>query len=156
MKAMMNARTVLIAMSTLLLGLMAAPAHAQSEALKSESDVQKFTASVMSAVGRGDLEAAYTALKKHSVLPPAEIDAGLQQTLAQRTNETFAMRYGKTVGDELISERKLGRSMLRYTYIERTERHPLPWVLNFYQSPKGWVLSEFGWDGNPAALYLTD
>lgn len=142
--------------AVLSLWLIALPAHAQAETLKTADDVQKFTVRVMSAVGRGDLQAAYTALKNYSVLPVAEIDTGLQQTQAQRGNNAFAARYGKTVGHELIGKRKLGSSMLRYAYIEKTERQPLPWVFHFYQSPKGWVLNEFGWDGNAAALYLAD
>lgn len=148
--------TFLLAFAALLLWLTPPPGHARPETLKTEADVQQFTVQVMSAVGRGELQAAYTALKIHSVLPAAEIDAGLQQTLAQRANDAFATRYGKTVGQDLIGKRKLGSSMLRYAYIEKTERQPLPWVFHFYQGPKGWVLSEFGWDGNAAALYLTD
>lgn len=156
MKTTKQTRTTLLALAALLMGLSTAPVHAQAQVLKSESDVQKFTAGVMSAVGRGELQAAYTALKIYSVLPAAEINTGLQQTQAQRANDAFAARYGQTVGQELISKRKLGSSMLRYAYIEKTERQPLPWVFHFYESPKGWVLSEFGWDGNAAALYLTD
>lgn len=147
---------LVLAVAALLLWLMATPAHAQAEALKSEADVQKFTVRVMSAVGRGELEAAYTALKNYSVLPAAEIDAGLQQSQSQRAQPMFAERYGKTDGYDLIGKRKLGSSMLRFIYIEKTERQPLPWVFHFYQGPRGWVLNEFGWDANAAALYLTD
>jgi hypothetical protein len=147
---------LLLAIAALLLWLMATPAHAQVETLKTESDVQKFTTRVMSAVGRGELAAAYTALKNYAVLPAAEIDAGLQQSQAQRSQEMFTARYGKTDGYDLIGKRKLGNSMLRFVYIEKTERQPLPWVFHFYESPKGWVLNEFGWDANAAALYVTD
>ncbi len=146
----------LLAIAALLLWLMSLPVQAQAQTLKTESDVQKFTVRVMSAVGRGDLQAAYTALKNYAVLPGAEIDAGLQQSQAQRDQPAFTERYGKTDGYDLIGKRKLGSSMLRYAYIEKTERHPLPWVFHFYLSPKGWVLNEFGWDGNAAALYLAE
>lgn len=148
--------SAILAIAALALWLTALPVHSRTEVLKSESDVQKFTVRVMSAVGRGELEAAYTALKNYSVLPAAEIDAGLQQTQAQRGNDAFAIRYGKTTGYELIGKRKLGSSMLRFVYIEKTDRQPLPWVFHFYESPEGWVLNEFGWDANAAALYLAD
>jgi hypothetical protein len=148
--------TTILALAALTLWLAALPAHAQGETLKTESDVQKFTVRVMSAVGRGELDAAYTALKNYSVLPAAEIDAGLQQSQAQRAQPIFAARYGRTDGYDLIGKRKLGNSMLRFAYIEKTERQPLPWVFHFYQTSRGWALSEFGWDANAAALYLAE
>lgn len=127
-----------------------------AEALKSESDVKAFTERVMNAVGRGMLEAAYDAVKKHAVLSATDLDAAAQGTRTQRAAAAFGARYGKTVGYDFIGTRKLGTSMLRFTYIEKTEQHPLPWVFHFYRTDRGWVLSEFGWDGNAAALYLVE
>jgi hypothetical protein len=36
-------------------------------------------------------------------------------------------------------------SLLKLTYIEKTERHALPWMFYFYRSPTGWVLNTFVW-----------
>ena len=147
--------TQVFAFMALMLSLATLPADAQTEALKSEADVQAFTQRVMTTVASGDLGQAYAALKYYSVLPPGDVDAGMQASIAQR-NAQFLERYGKTVGYDLISRKKLGKSMLRFVYIEKTEKQPLPWVFHFYLADKGWVLSEFGWDGNPAALYVTE
>lgn len=139
----------------LLLWFAVLPAQA-AEALKSESDVKAFTERVMNAVGRGMLEAAYDAVKKHTVLPTTEVDAAARASLAQRAAAPFGVRYGKTVGYDFIGRKALGSSMLRFAYVEKTERHPLPWLFHFYRTDRGWVLSEFGWDGNAAALYLIE
>src|SRR3546814_18422281 len=77
---------------------------------------------VMQAVSRGDLDAAYRALKNYSVLPGDDVDRGLQASRQQRAAPLFAQRFGATVGSEFIGRKKLGQSMLRLTYIERTQR----------------------------------
>lgn len=140
------------------LGSMAMSVHAQQvsrEVLKGEAEVQAFMTRVMGTIGRGELDAAYAALAYYTVLPQDEIEAGLQASKAQR-NEQFLARYGKSVGHDFISKKKLGKSMMRFVYIEKTERQALPWVFHFYLTDRGWVLSEFGWDGQAAALYVTE
>lgn len=62
---------------------------------------------------------------------------------AQR--EWAGTRYGAPVGYEFIGETRAGQSLLKLTYIEKTERHALPWMFYFYRSPKGWVLNTFLW-----------
>jgi hypothetical protein len=36
--------------------------------------------------------------------------------------------------------------VLRLLYMEKTEKHALPWAFIFYKTPKGWMLSSFGWN----------
>lgn len=73
--------TFLLVMAALLLWLTPPPGHARPKALKTEADVQQFTLRVMAAVGRGDLEAAYVALKNHSMLRYACIEKTERQPL---------------------------------------------------------------------------
>src|SRR3546814_5498120 len=98
----------------------------------------------------------HDALKNYSVLPGDDVDRGLQASRQQRAAPLFAQRFGATVGSEFIGRKKLGQSMLRLTYIERTQKQPLPWAFYFYLTSNGWVLSEFGWSAQPAALYDAD
>lgn len=135
------------------LALQLAPAAA--DAIKSEAEVDAYVRRVMQAVGRGDLGAAYTAMKAYSVLPASEIDAGLLATRQQRTPE-FHARYGKTIGFDYIGKKKLGESLIRITYIERGAVHPLAWTFHFYLASNGWVLSQFGWSDQTASLFTTD
>src|SRR3546814_13736705 len=86
----------------------------------------------------------------YSVLPGDDVDRGLQASRQQRAAPLFAQRFGATVGSEFIGRKKLGQSMLRLTYIERTQKQPLPWAFYFYLTSNGWVLSEFGWSAQPA------
>jgi hypothetical protein len=145
--------------------LLAEPVHAAPRAgstaptamvLKSEDEAMLLTDRVMKAVARGELDAVYGALKNYAVLPAAGIDAGLQSSKQQRAAPAFAERFGATLGYEFIDKKKIGQSMLRVRYIEKTEKQPLPWTFHFYLTPHGWVLSEFGWDAHAAALYDAD
>ncbi|HEY1076489.1 MAG TPA: hypothetical protein VGE51_07345 [Fontimonas sp.] len=140
--------------AVLSLSMLATPAIA-ADALKSEAEVDAYVRRVMQAVGRGDLGAAYTAMKAYSVLPPSEIEAGVQATRQQRTPE-FLARYGKTIGFDYIGSKKLGETMIRITYVERATNQPLPWIFYFYLNDRGWVLNQFGWSDQSAALFVQD
>ena len=54
-------------------------------------------------------------------------------------------QYGKRLGGlELASTDKLGRSLVRYTYIEKHERGPILWHFTFYRPEGGaWQWQEF-------------
>lgn len=136
----------------LVLATLQAPLAVAVSGIASETEVDAYVRRVMQAVGRGDLNAAYNALKVYSSLSPAEIDAGAQATQQQRT-PVFLARYGKTVGISYIGKKKLGDSLLRITYVERGANHPLPWTFYFYLTADGWVLSQFGWSDQSASLF---
>src|SRR3546814_18863451 len=101
----------------------------------------------MQAVSRGDLDAAYRALKNYSVLPGDDVDRGLQASRQQRAAPMFSQRFGATVDSEIIGRKQLGSSRLRLNYIERTKQQPLTWAFHLYLQPKGRVASKFGRQG---------
>jgi hypothetical protein len=141
----------LLALTGLL--VLTAPLHAA--ALKSESEAEALAERVMQSIGKNDLDTAYGLIKQYSVLPAADLDNGLQASKAQR-NAQFRQRYGDSVGYERISKKSLGKSMMRLVYIEKTQKHPLPWAFFFYQTPSGWALTQVGWDDQAAALYAAE
>ena len=59
-------------------------------------------------------------------------------------------RFGKRVGDlERVGTDKLGRSLVRYTYMEKHERAPILWQFTFYR-PEGGGWQWHGFDLNDA------
>ena len=147
----MKSHRRLLSCLILVIGFFVTPARA--DVLKSESNLQPFADLVMQAVSKGDLPSAYAAIKRYSTLPANEIDAGAQQSINQR-NAQFVARYGRTLGHELMGAKKLGSSLVRLSYIEKAEKHPLVWHFNFYRTSDGWVLDSFGWDDQIAPLFL--
>ena len=131
--------------------LIAAAGSARADALESDAQLLKFTEGLMAKVAAGDLDGAFQAMKPHLVIPPAEYDALVMNTKAQRG--LAGTRYGRVVGSECLSQKKLGESLLRVTCIEKTEKHALPWLFFFYKSPRGWVLNSFVWNDNLPSLF---
>jgi hypothetical protein len=124
-----------------------------ADTLKNDADLRPFGDRVMAEVAEGDLDAAFAAMKPYIVVSEAEFDAAVLQSRAQR--QQFQARYGRTLGFELIDEKRLGGSLVRLTYIEKTEKHALPWRLYFYKTQDGWVLNSFTWNDQLPALFST-
>ena len=116
---------------------------AEAATLATEVDVRTFADGVMAKVGAGDMSGGFAAMKPYTIIPAAEFDAMALQSRSQR--DQFGARFGKSVGFEFIGEKRSGKSLLKLTYIEKTERHAFPWVFYFYKAPEGWVLNTFQW-----------
>jgi hypothetical protein len=111
--------------------------------LQTDADIRAFADGVMAKVAKGDLPGAFATMKPYVIIPPTEFDAAALQSKSQR--DLVGNRFGKTIGFEFIGEKRSGQSLLKLTYIEKTERHALPWIFFFYRTPKGWVLNSFFW-----------
>jgi hypothetical protein len=90
-------------------------------------------------------------MKPYIVVPPAEFDAMTLTSKAQR--DQAGARYGAPVGYEFVRKSTVGESLLKLTYIEKTDRHALPWMFFFYRTPKGWVLNSFFWNDRMPDLF---
>ncbi len=117
-------------------------AHAAT--LQTDADVRAFADRVMEKVAKADLPGAFAEMKPYTIVPPTEFDAAALQSKSQR--DMVGTRFGATIGYEFISEKRSGQSLLKLTYIEKTEHHALPWLFYFYRTPKGWVLNSFNWN----------
>lgn len=114
---------------------------ASADTFKSSKELRPFADSVMEKASKGDPIAALNTMAPYIVIPEAEFQSVVLQSKAQR--DQYGIRYGKSVGYEFISEVKAGESLIRLVYIEKTEKHAMPWAFYFYKSPKGWVLNSF-------------
>lgn len=141
----MLVRALMIAPISLASGL----AHADT--LKSESELRSFAESVMKQVGANDLAAAFKQMQPYVVISESEFQTAVLSSKSQR--EQYGARYGSAVGYEYIEQKKVGDSLLRITFIEKTEKHALPWTFYFYKSSKGWVLNSFSWSDKVQVLF---
>lgn len=119
--------------------------------LKSEEDLRPLAESVMGKVAANDLHAAFMLMQPYVVITDSEFQSAVLNSKAQR--EQYGTRYGKTIGVEFISQSKVGASLVRIVYIEKTEKHALPWTFYFYKAPKGWVLNSFTWSDQMPSLF---
>ena len=137
--------------AVLSVSLFAACGSSFADVIESDAQLMKYSEGIMAKVGRGDLDGAFAAMKPYLVIPDAEFQALIVNTRAQRGQA--ATRYGKVVGAECVTQKKAGQSVARVICLEKTEKHALPWMFYFYQSPKGWVLNSFVWNDNLPSLF---
>ena len=108
-----------------------------------ESAAKELADKIMIKVGKGDLDAAFKLMKPYVPISETEIDSAALQTKAMR--EQIGERYGNPIGYEFIDSKKIGNSLLRVRYIEKTNLHALPWIFYFYKTEDGWILNSFDW-----------
>ena len=128
----------------ILLALLLAAGSAQAATLQTDAEIRGFADRVMAKVAEGDLPGAFAVMKPYTIIPPTEFDAAALQSKSQR--DLVGTRFGATIGYEFIAEKRSGQSLLKLTYIEKAERHALPWIFYFYKTPSGWVLNSFFWN----------
>ena len=114
---------------------------ARGEVLRTDAELRPFADRVMAAVAGAGLPAGVAVMRPYVVISETELQNALLKMQAQR--DQWSARYGKTVGFEYIGTKRIGQSLLRLTYVEKTERHALPWMFHFYRTPSGWILSSF-------------
>lgn len=115
-----------------------------AEVFADEVALRAFGDKVMQQVAKGEHAKALDMLKPYSLQPADEFKSTAEASQASRAQH--ALRYGKPVGYAFVSQKKVADSVLRLLYMEKTEKHALPWAFIFYKTPKGWMLSSFGWN----------
>lgn len=129
---------------TLFLASLFGAGTASAEVLADEAALRAFGDKVMQQVAKGEHAKALDMLRPYSLQPADEFKATAEASQASRAQH--ALRYGKPIGYAFVSQRKVADSVLRLLYMEKTEKHALPWAFIFYKTPKGWMLSSFGWN----------
>jgi hypothetical protein len=127
-------------------------AAAAVETLKSEAELRPFAERMMTTVVKAGMPAAYAAMKPYLLIPESEFESVLRSSKSQRDH--YGIRYGKSLGFEFIGLRKAGESLVRVVYVEKMEKHALPWTFYFYKTPSGWVLNAFHWNDQVPALFF--
>ena len=125
----------------LVAGLALVSVAARADVLKTDAELRPFGDRVMAAVSGAGLQAGFSVMRPYVVISETELQNAMLKMQAQR--DQWGPRYGKSIGFEYIGTKRIGQSLLRLTYVEKTERHALPWMFHFYRTPNGWILSSF-------------
>jgi hypothetical protein len=119
----------------------------------SEPEVRKVSEAIVASVAAGNPSGAWKELRPLSVIPSAEFDVFEAQVGSQQAQ--ILQRFGAPLSYEHIRTEKLGNSLQRLQFIVRHERAPMRWQLVFYRAEKGWVATDFKFDGNVQSLFPT-
>jgi len=119
--------------------------------LTSEKDAKDLADKFMNLVGKGSYREAFDQVKLHWPLPAPEIDNMAYQTETQLKMVTE--RFGKLLGQEFIQSNSIGKSYLRYIYIQKFENHATRWMVVFYRPSKEWKVNAINWDDQTHELF---
>lgn len=124
---------------------------AQADTLKTEAEVRALADKVMAEAGAGRTDDAYGLLSPYSLVDIRALENA--RTQARSSRMAIEALVGNSVGYEFIRSEKVGQSLLKLTYIEKTERQAIPWMFIFYKAPTGWAVSTFSNGANVDALF---
>jgi hypothetical protein len=126
-------------------------ASAQSKFLSTAADAKRTAEGIVARIAASNFPGAWQEMKPLSVVPTSEIEVFEAQFNSQA--ETMLRRFGSPIGHELIREESLGTSLVRYQFLVRHEKAPLRWMFVFYRTEKGWVMTDFKFDGNSFSFF---
>lgn len=132
--------------------LLALPAFASAEALRSEADTLALSRKMMDVAMAQPPGAAFAVLKPYWPMDPAEIDGMTSNASLQW--QVIEARYGKPQGYELIKTERIGQSFVRYVYLQKFEKHALRWRVSFYRPRDTWMTNNFAFDDQLESLYV--
>ncbi len=98
----------------------------------------EFTTDFFKMVKAGKISEAYDQLFVGSQIPiqkPQAVDM-----LKRQTSSGLPM-YGNIVGLEKIREEKIGKSIVRFVYVLKSEQAPTVWEFYFYKPKNNWLLA---------------
>jgi hypothetical protein len=112
---------------------------ANAAELTNEAQIKKLTQKAISLIANGNIDGAMETLKPYWPLQPTEID---ELTLKVKNQKSIIdSRFGKSLGFEFVDKKRIGNVFVRYTYIEKFERHILRWIFTFYKPSNKWVVN---------------
>src|ERR1700730_11053239 len=129
----------------------ALPCIADPSPLQSKPDVRALAESVMKLVAANKIDDAFGKLKPYWPLPPNEVDTLILKTISMRN--TVGDRFGPTTGYAFVREDAVGDFLVRYTYVEKRQKHPLRWTFIFYRAANNWTVDGASWDDNVSLLF---
>ncbi|MFL9927058.1 hypothetical protein PQR62_22490 [Herbaspirillum lusitanum] len=126
-------------------------ASAHADTLKSETEVRALTDKVMAQAGAGRTDDAYGVMAPYALIDVRALDAA--RVTARSSRMAIEAQVGSSVGYEFIRAEKVGESLLKLSYIEKTQKQAIPWQFIFYKTPTGWGVSAFNNGDNVDSLF---
>ena len=130
---------------------LAAEEPTPQKTLASAAEARKVAEQTMALVKQEKFAEAYGTVKPFWPLPAVEIDG-----LANQMNTQWPMiqqRFGKSLTTEFVNERTVGESFIRYTYLQKFERHAVRWTFVFYKPKDRWLVNSVSWDDGVNQLF---
>lgn len=118
------------------------PSTLYARNFNSEAEIRAFTDKVMNQVASGDLKGGFNLISDaYTVVPQAELEALKGQAMLQVP--AMESRFGKSIGYEFLSESRAGKSVIKFVYLQKFEKHAIVWQFIFYNPEGQWIMNSF-------------
>ncbi|HMB95253.1 MAG TPA: hypothetical protein VKK61_04365 [Tepidisphaeraceae bacterium] len=132
-------RTSVILFIVLLSG--AAIAADNPQPLGSKDQAHDFAETFMRTMASGDTYAAFAMVKAQS--PDNAEDTDTLRDSTEQMLDEVRPKLGKPIGYELVGQKVLGESLIRYDYLLKLERFAVHFRIIFYRPQQAWIPSQF-------------
>ena len=122
-----------------------------ADGLASVSDARAVADKAAAKFGNEEFESGYEGLKPYWPLPLVEIDNLTNQTKTQWP--LVQQRFGKSLGTEFVKEESAGDSFVRFTYLQKFEKHAIRWLFTFYKPKEEWLINGVTFDDQVSLLF---
>ncbi len=135
----------------LAVSLCAIPA-AHADTIKTEAEIRPLADKIMALAGAGRTDDAYGAMSPYALVDIRTLETARMHARGSRM--AIEAQLGASIGYEFIRAEKLGDSLIKLSYIEKTERQAVPWQFIFYRTQAGWGISAFSNGDDVNTLFL--
>mgnify|MGYP006183384685 CR=1 FL=1 len=115
-----------------------------ADTLKDKNAAKDLVSSIMSHVGKGDVETGLKLAKPYLSIPEHEFEGVVNSFRMQAP--AIEQRFGKTLGSEFSHIQEVGTSLMLIMYIQKFETHVMRWKFYFYKPNESWILNTFNFD----------
>lgn len=119
--------------------------------LRSEEEAKKIANNMMNLVAEEQYNEAFSSVKGYWPIPEEEVT-----NLAILTKNQLLStkgRFGDVIETEFIRSDKIGKSYIRYIYIQKFEKHATRWQIVFYKPKESWLVNSVIWDDQTHELF---
>jgi hypothetical protein len=120
--------------------------------LRSTENTKEFTSQFLHTMATGTTYQAFELMKTASVGADPDIDTTRDR--AQELIDSVRLTYGKPVGFDLLAERTLGATIIRYEGLLKLEKYPLRCSITYYKATDTWVPVRVWFDEDIDALFV--
>ena len=115
-----------------------------ADTLKNEDAARNLVKSMMSHIKAGDVVKGLELARPYTALSEFQFNGAIK--IYKTSTARITKKFGKTIGGEFIQVKKLGKSLMYISYLQKFEKNFLRWKFYFYMPVNGWVLRTFNYD----------
>jgi hypothetical protein len=120
--------------------------------LRTTEQTKEFTIQFLNTMATGITYQAFELLKTAKAGADPDIDATRDRT--QEMLEGLRLTYGKAIGYDLLAERTLGATIIRYEALLKLEKYPVRCTVTYYRATDTWVPVRVWFDEDIDSLFI--